>query len=293
MNTTSEGLVEASVAYHPGLYTIDSLVLGIAIYITITHWIYYFKKYGCHVGQKSTRDLIETILLSVTSTVMLPAAVGHIIQRPLQRNIFNTLYGVSLLMAYIILWLRQRPLYTNRTLGHLSNKVSRFISKYCIIYIIVADTILLVIITVIRSSTTCIDECYEHVLLAILIVGPLSVQIPLLCLVVVPLCKHHRANQVTNQNFVNLIKRLVVLTTVCVLSDVTTAIVRVYANVLVFTPYQLNLLVNLLCVTFAPFNWKTKVFPCYATQNVSAAGDSVSSDAPRQSRSSTTQIGEP
>lgn len=58
------------------------------------------------------------------------------------------------------------------------------------------------------------------ILLFVIILLPF-IYIPLLSLTIVPLYKYHRANMVTNPKYVILMKRMLVLSMICVVSDVT------------------------------------------------------------------------
>lgn len=260
----------------PARIAVESLVAAVAVYVFAIQWIYYRRKFACN-GQRRSREITETILLSISCLCVLITVVLRILRIETIFATFSSqytalvyivnshhfLYVLALQLTYGVLWHRQRTVYSNPAFFHLSNNVSQFVSKYFIIYIVFIGLTLLPIASILYFTGICVEKCYENVLLVVLTVGPFTVQLPLLSLMLFPLHKYRRTSLAVSLHCVTLMKRMAALTLICLISDVTSAIIQVYLEVL-FVPLQVNLMVNIVCVTLIPVNWKERSLPCIA-----------------------------
>lgn len=259
-----------------GYLVLNGLAAGIAAYLFAAQLIYCCRSLRPQFGKLNPKIKTEETLLVVAPIVAFTAVGLRIALTLLALNIPSALrivdhllrtfivifYSSSLIVTYSVLWLRQRVVYLKPTLHHLSNPTTRFFSKYFIIYIVLSGIITFSAVSALNLIETCFDDCFVVVLFVVaLVVWPLSCQIPLLILMLFPLYKHQTSNQVTHNRYVKLMIRIATLTAVCLVSDITTVVTSVYVDVY-FTPQQFNLIVNLVCVTLTPINWKEKILPC-------------------------------
>lgn len=263
---------------------IESFIGVIATYVFTIQWKFYYGKFGYNNGQRHSQELREAILLLISSfcaflTVILQILgddiiINHLFSLPhfaavIIVNVNYLLYFVSLMLTYSVLWLRQRNVLLDPALLHLSNSVSSFISRYFIILIVFLGVVLLPTTIAFYVFGICIEQCYVNTLLLSLTIAPLTVQLPLLSLILFPLFKYHMTNVSTNQKYLTLIKRMSTLAAICLMSDVMTGILHVYFDAL-FTPLQINLIVNVICVIMTPLNWKERLFPCFTSDYATA-----------------------
>lgn len=275
-STTSTVAIESESV---GYLVLDGIAAGVAVYLFAGQITYCCRHFGCnfenlHSKKKCEEALLFAALIVAFMAICVRTALTLVtlnisIPSPFLDNILRTvivfLYSVSLIITYSILWLRQRIIYLTPALFHLSNPKTRFLSKYFILYIVSTGVATFAAVTAMNFIETCFNDCFVVVLFVlVLIVWPLSCQIPLLFLMVFPLYKHQTSSQVTHHKYVRLMTRIAVLTAICLISDVTTIVTSVFVDVY-FTPQQMNLIVNLVCVTLTPINWKEKILPCFIT----------------------------
>lgn len=197
-------LVEESVRYG---YSVYGLVVVMAMYLLSAFWIYYCRRVETCVGPTRRKHLTEVILLSTASlstiaatvcTIILtegflnfspPWLIDHFLPMAIGREI---LYYSSLTAVYCVLWRRQRIIYTIPALSHLSNKMSRFFSKYFIVNISTSQIIFQGFGVLLSHEGICASDiqCKFTVFFIKETVYSVSNQIPLLCLMVFPLYKH-------------------------------------------------------------------------------------------------------
>lgn len=249
---------------------ITRVVIAVAaLYLFAVEWIHYCRNYGCYNARNHLKLLTETILISVSITLAFTAAVGSEIYVTLLMDDPSTVrgipwsqlrgffYAISLIVCYTVLWFRQRTFYTNTNLVHLTNGVSRVISKYFIVYIILSGLAMVCGLVV----GDCKLQCYRTVFWAALTTWPLSIQLILLWLMVFPLYKHHTTNLMSNKKLVTLMKRAAIFTALCSISDLVTLVLHLTVCILWTLPLELNMIVNVTCVTLIPCNWKERFAP--------------------------------
>lgn len=264
-------------------YVIDALVIIIAAYLCVVPWISHFRESGNRGGSKSRKRLLEVVLLSTALLSTFAATICCVLMTEMFMGnlrvrlakvlgaFCDVFYYLSLTTSYCVLWQRQRIIYTTPALSQLSNRISRGISKYFIVYIIISQVVLQAAIVSYIYTTSCrLDLVCEMTAIAIKeAVYSVSNQIPLLCLMIFPLYRHHTTNLMTNEKYVTLMKRITIAALVCLISDITDVLVfKDYSPSTLWFPQPLNMLVNLLSVTLAPIRWRAVVFPCVRSTNV-------------------------
>lgn len=253
-------------------YLTRGVIAAVATYILAVEWIHYCRNVGCCNSRNNIKVLTEAVLISVASSLTFVAAVGSEIYVFLLLNkpstgkripwaqIRGLFYAISLIVCYCVLWSRQRVFYSNSNLRYLTNRASRIISKYFIIYIVVSGLALLCGLIM----GDCKLECYKTTFWTGLTIWPLSIQLILLYLMVSPLYQHHSRNQMSNDNLVTLMRRAAIFTVTCSISDLVTLVLHLTVCILWTLPLELNMIVNVTCVTMIPCNWKQRFLLCYS-----------------------------
>lgn len=257
----------------PELLVIECVVVLVAVYVFMTQLLFYNRENGYQNGQRQSRDFLEVALISISAFFIFLTVVFQIMRIDSILKYFTYpiitaaifiyinyfLYVVSLMLFYIVSWLRQRAILLDPALLDLSNRPLSIAIRYFIIYMVVVGLVLLPAAITFNLLSFCVKLCYTYTLLVSLTIAPLSVQLPLLSMILYPLFKHHVRNVSTNQKYVlTLIERMAVLAAISLMSDVTSAIMHVYSETL-FAPLQVNLIVNLTCITMTPFNWRNRL----------------------------------
>lgn len=256
---------------------IDCVIAGIAVYVFIVQWIYYWK-FGWHTGRRIKEEFREAILLSISSILTCSVVVSRIVRSNAilqaasvsssEAGYIDTFHCASLIITYNVLWLRQRAVHTDPTSRYLSNAASRFISKYYSIYTAVIAVIVMSITVMIYFIRDCrTNECFWNVCLFSLTVLPLICHLPLLYLMLTPLYKYYRSRLSSNRKCLSLVKRVAILTILCLVSEVVTILVLKHFERRYFYVIPLNMVVNLLSVIMIQNNWTVKVFP-FVTSSV-------------------------
>lgn len=248
-----------------------------SLYVFVAHLYYCFRKYGCHRCD-ALPSKMSTMTTVVSGTVfmygVLESVERYLAQYPddIPRNVFDVLfsltsilYAASLITVYAILWLRQRCLYNKPALAHLTSTYTRIASKYLIIVIVVLGIAILVSTVTANWLQICRGRCLEVLTFCTILGAPVLVQILLLALFLFPLFKHQSSNQSVSVNYVPLMKRIAILTTVCLVTDIATTLLAVFLLEPAFL--GINLVTNLLCVIFSTSDWKNRLWPCTSPLN--------------------------
>lgn len=247
----------------------------IPLYLFLMQWIYCFRKRLLCVRSTSTKrkvDILTTmtatmgLLTVIVDSVSIHLRVNKILVPSTKRILSGALiifFATTLLLVYSVLWLRQRSFYRNAALIHLTNKCTRFTSKYIILAIIITGCVISVVLGYVTLIHSCSKKCELILHLVSLILLMLTSQISLLCLFIHPLMKHHKLNTVTDQRYVPLIKRICILTGICLITDIVTVAVGVTLNENI--PRLLIVTVNTLCIMLSMRDWKYRIFPCVAS----------------------------
>lgn len=211
------------------------------------------------IGCGLTAVLIDTVRIYLRETTSFSQDAQRVLQ------IFMTaFFGVGIFLLYSVLLLRQRALYSNKALLHLSNKFTRFVSNYGIFIVMTVGILLTIFVSFFPRLELCNEECTKILLIVTLIVIPAIIQISLLALLVYPITKHNTFNSRAGLRQLAVTKRISVITGVCLICHFATAILRVF--VLTEIPRQLNLISNQVCVLLSTVDWKSRIFPCSATR---------------------------
>lgn len=174
-------------------------------------------------------------------------------------------YIITLCMVYSVLWLRQRSFYTNAALNDLTNKHARLVSKYLLIVIITLSTLILICSITLLIHPSCSLTCWFMYVKYMKICFPILTQASLLTLFFYPLLKYRTSNSVSVKKYVSLMKRVGMLTVICLLSDIVSVVIAFHWRSRL--PSNLNLLTNLLCIIFSTLDWKERFIPycCHET----------------------------
>ena len=186
-------------------------------------------------------------------------------------------YGLAIASVYIFLWARQRIFYDKPILRASIPACVRKISVLVMVMMVLTETATIVIFFLTRNyrvhNGQCVvepsDEIYEYVPWVVLAMSSITFQLLLMVLFVYPLVNHcemmRKSNQKDNQDFPLLIKRVAIAAGVCVASDIFALLVTFFTRSIRMSNfiYDVNLVVDLLCVTCSYFEWKQMIFSCY------------------------------
>ena len=190
--------------------------------------------------------------------------------------------GISVLMiglslVYLFLWLRQRLFYTEPLVKDVTAKVAQWLSNCILViwviylisislsYFLVVDYEYSDRFSCVTSNST--ESNYESIIWSWAVVSVLM-QIILLGLFIHPLYKQNSWSKKAPGQKPSLqkrIKKAVILAAICLASDITLPLLtKVFITPdgdLIFTFYNINLVVNQLATVACFDNWKAKIFP--------------------------------
>lgn len=251
-------------------FYILTVLCGVAFYLLVAQLLYWR---GCQQQQrgKKSKEGTIAILLVIASALIFIVGIIQVLRRQvvsnrtiIERTIIYTigigLYIIVITIVYTVIWLRQRIIYNSPALSHLTNKYSRFLSKYLIIILVITPPVEGVVIGVVINLQICTGNCITQLFYSLIIPGTLFVQVTLLSLLIHPLLKHHMTNAITDKKYISLMRRIVVITVICLISDVTSILID--QNWIGYIPLQVNLIINLVCVIVPTTNWKSRLWPC-------------------------------
>lgn len=276
----------------------ESTLCAIAAYLCFVQWIYCSRQHVSY-GWDISINFIQSILLATSSTLLFvseTAELATIVYIKNSRAFADTWMGLqlpnnntadeyesfqvladrlchvtaifcvaTLLALHGVIWIRQRTMYRKKALAHLSNNATRFLSKYFYIYVAV----------VVISAFSCVyglrltyREPRSVDIFVLLMVCPWGVQLPLVLLFLHPLIKLLRRNRssdiTTHGKYARVMKRVIVITAICMLTHTAMAISYLNETVLLqlrFSLLHLNLTVNLICISLIPTDRKARLVP--------------------------------
>ncbi|CAK8675855.1 uncharacterized protein LOC143460542 [Clavelina lepadiformis] len=204
-------------------------------------------------------------------------------------NLSIALYFIAMHPVYLFLWVRQRIFYSNRALKHLYGKTVRFLSWAALVCFISVTILCMVLFVVdpensatgrVCKNASNYQDTNQHFqgvkvnTMAGLLAG--GIQLSFLALFLYPIMdnklramrsQHMRSGSIA---LITLIRRSFVLAGVCILTDVAIALLlkTIYVNFpdAIFAPlamYDVNLLVNLLCIIMTFRRWRVMFFPWF------------------------------
>lgn len=185
--------------------------------------------------------------------------------------------GLNIVGIYLVLWMKQRTFYEDPRLKHLSSKFTRILSVFIAVLLAVAVLGTYVLFAVGVEYVGSPYGCLIRGVIAgvttlrnvILIVGTIFFQLCFLGLFLYPLIKHQMniriAKPLNEQNrIIKLIKRSTILTAVCIVSDLLSAITVIFVDdrgsvkVLV---YDIDIVINVISVILCFVDWRDRVMP--------------------------------
>lgn len=266
----------------------ESVLFAVSIYLCGAQWIYLIRKHGCRkCGCKSR--FVQNILLTVSCTLLFATVMTEMVVLVGINNcviawdgtnesaiipeechfiwdVEHILMSLTLLVGgfvfftvYAVIWIRQKTIYKTAFLAHLSNNITRFLSKYFIFY--EAVMVILMVCWVFGFGGV-----GSIPLALVLMLFPLSIQLPLLILSVYPLIKaihYNRTSSIqTHPKYVKLMKRVTILSALCIASDMAMALSFVdMSSAVRFVIFHLDMIINLLCVNLISADWKSLLVP--------------------------------
>nr|XP_002127675.1 uncharacterized protein LOC100184227 [Ciona intestinalis] len=214
-------------------------------------------------------------------------------------NVSIALYNVTIHPIYTFLWVRLRIFYSNRALKHLYSKTVRFLSWVALLCFICVTMVCMVLLIVDRDNSASGRVCantnsndsstvpanssrppHQQGVRVNIMTGLLGgcIQLSFLALFLYPIMDNKlravRANHTRGKSvaLITLIRRSFVLAGLCILSDVAIALLIkvVYTShpSAIFAPlamYDVNLVVNLLCIVMTFRRWRVMLFPWFYT----------------------------
>lgn len=261
--------------FDAGFY-IQTVLCGISLYMLIAQLIYGLRIQRQERCKISRRQKVAALLVVASACILVTGIIHLILFNFSDRILTDTqfdildsfaimLYIMSLVFMYCVIWLRHRIIYTNPALAHLTNKFSRIVSKYLIMFLVILSSAEAMVIGAAYLFDVCDVDCFEKLYYGFAISGPLFMQIMLLSLLIHPLLKHHQTNFVTNENYVSLMKRIGIVTSICMVTDLTSILLNMHW--VVYIPLHVNLVVNLICVIIPTTDWKSRLFPFAVIKN--------------------------
>nr|XP_039270313.1 uncharacterized protein LOC120345013 [Styela clava] len=192
-----------------------------------------------------------------------------------------SLSNMIMMCSYTALWLRQRSIYANQALNHLTNRVTRFISAM-IFFLIVLSAIGNMVAYIgnyriaMTASGCSIVGARLSAKLSWIVIGAttLFMQISLLWLFLQPICKHRGNVGDTASSYNPVFKRAFATSFVCVLTDtiaLSLSASSVINDALTITrSLQFSLFINVLMVIASFPDWKKTMFPYCSASNSEA-----------------------
>lgn len=188
-----------------------------------------------------------------------------------------TNYALAFTSIYLVLWLRQRVFYAHPGLKHLSSKLIRFVSWAMLIGILSAIVGASIIFFAqgqyFGTPHGCAIPTGPLVIVQWIFVMACTAffQTCLLALFMYPLIKHRMTSTKTRSaangqtTIISLVKRATVTSIVCVLSDVSFAIlvIGMQRKTMAFETflYDFNAVLNAFCLVMSFGNWRTRLMP--------------------------------
>lgn len=184
-------------------------------------------------------------------------------------------YAAPIATLYSALWLRQRIMYLHPCIKSNSPPAVRVISWLILLLMVIGATLTALIFTLTISYKKGEDMCIKHDVLPmvvpwiLILIFTSAFQIMLLGLFIFPLVKQTQdmrsANVITHgPSFRSAIWRATIATSVCIISDTTAFVVTLLTEgqpIVSNLTYDLNLIVNLICIVCCFSNWRERIFP--------------------------------
>lgn len=189
------------------------------------------------------------------------------------------LYALPIASIYIFLWMRQRFLYKNPKTPGYNLPYAKKLSWLILMIMLAVEVVTIVLFLATRNyhikkgycEVQLENEVYGKVPWAVLATATVTFQILLMFLFVYPLLTHRKNMTKTKETIgcqttgkdrlIPLIKRAAVTTGICVASDILAVFVTLFTTIRISNYiYDLNLLIDLLCITFSFENWKQIMF---------------------------------
>jgi len=261
-----------------------ALVILINLYLSCVS-IWYTVKHG-RSTLKITNKLccvLSVLLLLRSCTLEVRVRTGTLSDSfcNVTVTILNILYGFNKSIPYVILWIRQRYLYTNVIQKRRSERTTRFLSWCSLIGIILFELILTsVLVAYLDMKSTpmgCVFLNPKKFLAVFNILSPVIfaastlLQLVLLGLVLYPLILHVCSKKICQTRMKKTIARLGICTSVCIFSDLLNLVIK-YAvppknsSILLLICSCYNNAICLVAVLFTFADTSLRIFPFIKTR---------------------------
>ncbi|XP_039261549.2 uncharacterized protein LOC120337731 isoform X2 [Styela clava] len=210
--------------------------------------------------------------------------------------------SLAFMFSYLVMWLRQRSIYSDAAIRHLTTPIFRALS-FVVVFLLVASPVTNTIIYIASFSFEVVATGCAIVGSSInpetpwIIIGVTSavMQIILLGLFLQPLLRHQfnmNGMPAGNFNLKPLIMRAFITALICTITDTGTAILAASSvfndGVTIGVAMQISTLLNLLMVILSFPDWKKTVFPrCCCRSEYSTPEESVPPTSASESASAT------
>ena len=194
-----------------------------------------------------------------------------------------TLSSISVWNVYLFLWTRQRLCYSEPVMHHLSSHFMKAMSWISLLLLAVAQITSTILFVVTRFYKLTHLGCRKYMSTTSdkvpwIFIGAMTVcfQIIFLFLFIFPLIKHKAAIKSTpkvgSHIVLRLIKRAAFMTSVCIVTDLVSLLVILFASdkneIVMILAYDVSLLTNIICVVASFSDWKLRFFaPIYCYKN--------------------------
>lgn len=185
-------------------------------------------------------------------------------------------WTLTTFFVYFVLWCRQRCVYNNPSMEHITNKFTRFLSVLVAIVFVPTHITNGVLLAISQKGVNTPEGCKEvplfgRSLLPVLTSVSLTLvaaQLLLMLLLAYPLVRHVKRTRITSTgaNIWPLIKRTCLLSIICVVTDAFGPIGIMLAKdiqAFKFLYFGASLIVDIICININFSDWKERLLPFY------------------------------
>lgn len=193
-------------------------------------------------------------------------------------------YGLSLFTDYLVLWLRQRIFYEDPRLSLFGSKIVRTISWFMAAILILSGIPAMFLfvygVNYVGSPVGCLAVNSDNIVVIryiSFVVGTTFFQICCLSLFIYPLIKHYQIMKVlgmechARNSVIVLVKRTAVTASLCMVTDVLSVLTVLFlgdVGSISILIYDINIVMNILCVIFSFADWRQRFAPWIIYRNL-------------------------
>lgn len=181
---------------------------------------------------------------------------------------------VNVTSVYIFLWTRQRCYYEDPVMKHLSNKATRMMSSLSLLFLFVGNFVGVILFMFFRnfhlSDAGCVNDVSSDAVAMFLpwlwvASNSFVFQVMLFVLFIYPLVRHKSFVPTGNgfYDFLPLIKRTTIITAVCIVSDLITFVLIIFARdeneIIPTLVYDASSIINVVSVFMSFGDWRVQL----------------------------------